>query len=47
MPAPRQKVFHDARTLTDELTALVWSVRIRPVAGNFVGIAEPPRVPSA
>ncbi|MGO4420860.1 trans-aconitate 2-methyltransferase, partial [Streptomyces sp. MCAF7] len=36
------KVFHDARTLTDDLTALGWSVRIRPVAGNFVGIAEPP-----
>lgn len=36
------KVFHDARTLTDDLTALGWSVRIRPVAGNFIGIAEPP-----
>jgi demethylmenaquinone methyltransferase/2-methoxy-6-polyprenyl-1,4-benzoquinol methylase len=37
------KVFHDAQTLTDELTALGWSVRVRPVAGNFiVGIAEPP-----
>ncbi|MFE9884939.1 class I SAM-dependent methyltransferase [Streptomyces scopuliridis] len=37
------KVFHDAQTLTDDLTALGWSVRIRPVAGNFiVGIAEPP-----
>ncbi|MFD8377193.1 class I SAM-dependent methyltransferase [Streptomyces sp. NPDC059679] len=36
------KVFHDARTLTDDLTALGWSVRVRPVAGNFIGIAEPP-----
>ncbi|MFJ5305462.1 class I SAM-dependent methyltransferase [Streptomyces sp. NPDC088350] len=36
------KVFHDARTLTDDLTALGWSVRIRPMAGNFIGIAEPP-----
>ncbi|MFD2691243.1 class I SAM-dependent methyltransferase [Streptomyces phyllanthi] len=36
------KVFHDARTLTDDLTALGWSVRIRPVAENFIGIAEPP-----
>jgi SAM-dependent methyltransferase len=36
------KVFHDARKLTDELTALGWSVHIRPVAGSFIGIAEPP-----
>ncbi|ADI03975.1 hypothetical protein SBI_00854 [Streptomyces bingchenggensis BCW-1] len=36
------KVFHDPRTLTDDLTALGWSVHIRPVAGNFIGIAEPP-----
>ncbi|MGW7594951.1 class I SAM-dependent methyltransferase [Streptomyces asiaticus] len=36
------KVFHDARTLTDDLTALGWSVRIRTMAGNFVGIAERP-----
>lgn len=35
------KVFHDARTLTDDLTALGWSARIRTVAGNFIGIAEP------
>lgn len=40
------KVFHDAQTLTDDLTALGWSVRIRPVAGNFIGIAEPPATPS-
>ncbi len=37
------KVFHDARTLTGDLTALGWSVRVQPVDGNFiVGIAEPP-----
>ncbi|MFD4232413.1 class I SAM-dependent methyltransferase [Streptomyces sp. NPDC058545] len=36
------KVFHDAQTLTDDLTALGWSVRIRSMAGNFIGIAEPP-----
>ncbi|GAA2648158.1 class I SAM-dependent methyltransferase [Streptomyces vastus] len=36
------KVFHDARTLTNDLTALGWSVRIRPMGGNFIGIAEPP-----
>jgi len=35
------KVFHDARTLTGDLTALGWSVRIRPTAGHFTGIAEP------
>jgi SAM-dependent methyltransferase len=35
------KVFHDARALTSDLTALGWSVRIRPVAGQFIGIAEP------
>ncbi|MGW1762455.1 class I SAM-dependent methyltransferase [Streptomyces mirabilis] len=36
------KVFHDAQTLTDDLTAQGWLVRIRPMAGNFIGIAEPP-----
>lgn len=36
------KVFHDVQTLTDYLTALGWSVRIRSVARNFIGIAEPP-----
>ncbi|MGW5690546.1 class I SAM-dependent methyltransferase [Streptomyces asiaticus] len=36
------KVFHDAQTLADDLTAVGWSVRIRTMAGNFVGIAEPP-----
>ncbi|MEV7385281.1 class I SAM-dependent methyltransferase [Streptomyces sp. NPDC091215] len=36
------KVFHDAQTLTDDLTAQGWSVRIRPMAGNIIGIAEPP-----
>jgi hypothetical protein len=41
------KVFHDARTLTDDLTALGWSVRIRTMAGNFIGIAEPPPTAAA
>ncbi|WP_432173568.1 class I SAM-dependent methyltransferase [Streptomyces sp. Tue6028] len=36
------KVFHDPRTLTEDLTSLGWSARVRPVAGHFVGIAEPP-----
>jgi demethylmenaquinone methyltransferase/2-methoxy-6-polyprenyl-1,4-benzoquinol methylase len=39
------KVFHDARTLTDDLKALGWSVRIRTTAGNYIGIAEPPTGP--
>ena len=39
------KVFHDVRSLTDDLTALGWSVRVRPVARNFIGIAEPPATP--
>ncbi|MGP4045577.1 class I SAM-dependent methyltransferase [Streptomyces sp. 2A115] len=39
------KVFHDVRTLTDDLTALGWSARIKPLAGNFIGIAEPPTTP--
>jgi demethylmenaquinone methyltransferase/2-methoxy-6-polyprenyl-1,4-benzoquinol methylase len=34
------KVFHEARALTGDLTALGWSVRIRTVAGQFIGIAE-------
>ncbi|WP_432252957.1 class I SAM-dependent methyltransferase [Streptomyces sp. HNM1019] len=41
------KVFHDARALTDDLTALGWSVRIRTVAGNFIGVAEPPTTTTA
>lgn len=36
------KVFHDAPTLTNDLTALGWSVRIRSMGWNFIGIAEPP-----
>lgn len=36
------KVFHDPRTLANDLTALGWSAHIRPLAGQFVGIAEPP-----
>ncbi|WP_257232394.1 class I SAM-dependent methyltransferase [Streptomyces sp. Rer75] len=41
------KVFHEARTLTGDLTARGWSVRIRTVAaGNYIGIAEPPTADS-
>lgn len=36
------KVFHDPRTLTRDLTTRGWSVRIRPLANTFTGIAEPP-----
>ncbi|MEU7657321.1 class I SAM-dependent methyltransferase [Streptomyces lincolnensis] len=36
------KVLHDPRTLTRDLTAQGWSVRIRPLANTFTGIAEPP-----
>jgi len=36
------KVFHDARVLADGLAALGWSVRVRTVGGNFIGVAEPP-----
>lgn len=39
------KVFHDAQTLTDDLTTLGWSVHIRTMAGHFIGIAEPPPLP--
>ncbi|MEV8020055.1 class I SAM-dependent methyltransferase [Streptomyces sp. NPDC086554] len=42
------KVFHDPRTLTDDLTALGWSARIRTVAGKFtVGVGHPRLIPSA
>jgi SAM-dependent methyltransferase len=36
------KVFHDARTLTEDLTALGWTAQVRPVGGNIIGVAEPP-----
>ena len=36
------KVFHDARTLTDDLTARGWTVGVRTLGANIVGIAEPP-----
>jgi len=39
------KVFHDAQTLTDDLMTLGWSVHIRTMAGNFIGVAEPPALP--
>ncbi|RPF31243.1 trans-aconitate 2-methyltransferase [Streptomyces sp. TLI_185] len=34
------KVFHEARALTSGLSALGWSVRVRTVAGQFIGVAE-------
>lgn len=36
------KVFHDPGTLTEDLTALGWTARVRPVGENIVGVAEPP-----
>ncbi|WP_406453753.1 class I SAM-dependent methyltransferase [Streptomyces sp. NBC_01622] len=39
------KVFHDARTLAEDLTALGWTVRVRSLEGSIVGIAEPPADP--
>ncbi|MFI6289052.1 class I SAM-dependent methyltransferase [Streptomyces sp. NPDC051018] len=39
------KVFHDARTLTEDLTALGWSVRLRTLGTHYVGVAEPPAGP--
>ncbi|MFD9871204.1 class I SAM-dependent methyltransferase [Streptomyces niveus] len=36
------KVFHDPRVLAGDLTALGWSVRVRTVGRQFVGVAEPP-----
>lgn len=37
------KVFHDAGTLTDDLTALGWSsVHVRAVGRHVIGVAEPP-----
>nr|WSY57355.1 class I SAM-dependent methyltransferase [Streptomyces sp. NBC_00886] len=40
------KVFHDPRTLTNDLTALGWSASVRVMAENFIGIAEPPPPPN-
>ncbi|MFI7407653.1 class I SAM-dependent methyltransferase [Streptomyces sp. NPDC049627] len=40
------KVFHDARTLADGLTALGWAVRVRAMGGSIIGIAEPPASPA-
>ena len=40
------KVFHDARTLTGDLTALGWTVRVRALDGSIIGIAEPPASPA-
>jgi len=40
------KVFHDARPLAEDLTALGWTVRVRPLGGSILGIAEPPTGPA-
>ncbi|MER6089529.1 class I SAM-dependent methyltransferase [Streptomyces bluensis] len=40
------KVFHDAGTLARDLTALGWSVRVRPSGENLIGIAGPPAGPT-
>lgn len=40
------KVFHDAETLTDDLTALGWTARVRPLERSLVGVAEPPAGPA-
>lgn len=36
------KVFHDPRRLTEDLTALGWSARVRKVGESIAGVAEPP-----
>lgn len=42
------KVFHDARTLTDELATLGWTAEIEPVHGGYLsGVARPPTTPIA
>ncbi|MGW3105678.1 hypothetical protein [Streptomyces sp. NPDC001100] len=40
------KVFHDARTLAEDLTALGWTVRVRSLEESIVGIADPPADPA-
>lgn len=37
------KVFHDAATLTADLTAVGWSsIHVRPAGRHIIGVAEPP-----
>ncbi|MEU6424154.1 hypothetical protein [Streptomyces spiralis] len=36
------KVLHDARTLTGDLRALGWMVRVRALDRSIIGVAEPP-----
>lgn len=36
------KVFHDADALAGDLTALGWTVRVRPLDESIVGVARPP-----
>ncbi|MFC9509597.1 class I SAM-dependent methyltransferase [Streptomyces sp. NPDC057002] len=40
------KVFHEARALTDHLTALGWTARVQAVDGSIVGVAQPPTAPA-
>ncbi|MEV8346668.1 class I SAM-dependent methyltransferase [Streptomyces niveus] len=40
------KVFHDADALGGDLTALGWTVRVRPLGGSIVGVAQPPTGPA-
>ncbi|MFE3591571.1 hypothetical protein ACFXOY_29165 [Streptomyces niveus] len=40
------KVFHDADALAGDLTALRWTVRVRPLDGSIVGVAQPPTGPA-
>ncbi|MEV8367751.1 class I SAM-dependent methyltransferase [Streptomyces niveus] len=40
------KVFHDADALAGDLTALGWTVRVRPLDGSIVGVAQPPTGPA-
>ncbi|MFE4612084.1 class I SAM-dependent methyltransferase [Streptomyces niveus] len=40
------KVFHDADALAGDLTALGWMVRVRPLDGSIVGVAQPPSGPA-
>lgn len=40
------KVFHEAGALAGDLTALGWTVRVRPLDGSIVGVAQPPAGPA-
>ncbi|MEV8354681.1 class I SAM-dependent methyltransferase [Streptomyces niveus] len=40
------KVFHDADALAGDLTELGWTVRVHPLDGSIVGVAQPPPGPA-